>query len=383
MVILDRINLQQLFTALKKREYGIIGPTRRGTAIILDEIQSPDELPAGIGDDQHPASYRLRQRDDQRLFGFSAGPYSWKKFLYPPVLTLFNGQRSGKSFEISVPPDGAEAVPVPAPRLAFFGMHACDLHALRIHDTVLMNGQYADPHYKSLRERVFIVAVNCSTAGGTCFCDSMKCGPRVTEGYDLALTEVMRGKEHFFIIETGSSRGSEILKELEVRPAGKPDEEEIEKSIQKVRGAMGRSLDTDGLHDALNQRFEDPLWEEVAKRCLACANCTMVCPTCFCATVEDVTDLTGAHAERVRKWDSCFTLDFTYIHGGSVRPSIRSRYRQWLTHKLAYWIDQFGTAGCVGCGRCITWCPVGIDITEEANILSQHAAMDLHHQKEK
>jgi sulfhydrogenase subunit beta (sulfur reductase) len=384
MVILERSHLQQLFTALKKRDYSIVGPTRRGTAIILDEIHSPDDLPAGLGDDQHPASYRVRQRDDQRLFGSSVGPYSWKKYLYPPVLTLFGGKRTGKSFEFSFPHDGqktASAEDRPA-QLAFFGMHACDLRALQIHDAIFMNSQYPDPYYKSRRERLFIVAVNCSVAGGTCFCDSMGSGPRATDGYDLAMTEIVRGKEHYFIIETGSPRGAEVLKGIQVRTAAKAEEEEIVRLMEKVRGEMGRTLNTDGLHDILNQRFEDSRWDEVAKRCLACANCTMVCPTCFCATVEDMTDLTGTQAERIRKWDSCFTLEFTYIHGGSVRPSIRSRYRQWLTHKLAHWIDQFGTTGCVGCGRCITWCPVGIDITEEAGILRQHAARDPRYQKE-
>ena len=103
----------------------------------------------------------------------------------------------------------------------------------------------------------------------------------------------------------------------------------------------------------------------MAERCLTCGNCTLVCPTCFCTNVEDVGDLTGDHAERWRVWDTCFSVDYSYIHGGSVRPSGRARYRQWLTHKLATWHDQFDSSGCVGCGRCITWCPVGIDITQE------------------
>jgi sulfhydrogenase subunit beta (sulfur reductase) len=91
----------------------------------------------------------------------------------------------------------------------------------------------------------------------------------------------------------------------------------------------------------------------------------MVCPTCFCTSVEDSTDVDGDGVVRVQRWDSCFTVDYSYIHGGSVRSSDRSRYRQWMTHKLSTWFDQFGSSGCVGCGRCITWCPVGIDITEE------------------
>jgi ferredoxin len=124
----------------------------------------------------------------------------------------------------------------------------------------------------------------------------------------------------------------------------------------------------------LKANLEHPRWTEVAKRCLACTNCTLVCPTCFCSTVEDVTDLGGDQIGRERRWDSCFTLEFSYIHGGSVRRDGASRYRQWLTHKLAHWHDQFGSSGCVGCGRCISWCPVGIDITEEVAAIAAGAA---------
>lgn len=99
----------------------------------------------------------------------------------------------------------------------------------------------------------------------------------------------------------------------------------------------------------------------------------MVCPTCFCTGVEDVTALAGDVTERVRKWDSCFTADFSYQHGGVVRESTKSRYRQWLTHKLSSWVDQFGSSGCVGCGRCITWCPTGIDLTAEVAAIAESA----------
>ena len=136
---------------------------------------------------------------------------------------------------------------------------------------------------------------------------------------------------------------------------------------------MGRTLETDGLAAAIRSQPEHPRWAEMADRCMACGNCTQVCPTCFCTSIEDKAALDGTAAERVRRWDSCFTPDFSYIHGGSVRPSVRARYRHWLTHKLGTWHDQFGTSGCVGCGRCITWCPAGIDITEEARALQAGA----------
>jgi ferredoxin len=254
-------------------------------------------------------------------------------------------------------------------KLAFFGIHACDLHALQIQDKVFMAGEYRDPHYKNVRDRLFIVAVNCIEAGGTCFCASMGTGPRASSGFDLALTEIIRGKEHYFIVETGSNKGTEVLKEVPHKASNNADAQEIERTMEAVSKKMGRQLETKGLKEALQEKFDHPRWDVVAKRCLACANCTMVCPTCFCSTVDDLTDLSGAQANRVKRWDSCFTLDFTYIHGGSIRPSTKARYRQWLSHKLANWIDQFGTSGCVGCGRCITWCPVGIDITEEAGVI--------------
>ncbi|MCK4774160.1 MAG: 4Fe-4S dicluster domain-containing protein, partial [Candidatus Krumholzibacteria bacterium] len=139
-----------------------------------------------------------------------------------------------------------------------------------------------------------------------------------------------------------------------------------EAATERAVSQIERSMDTDGIRDLLCGNYEHPRWDEVSKRCLTCANCTLVCPTCFCTTVEDTTDLTGENAERWRKWDSCFTTDFSYIHGGSIRSSSTARYRHWITHKLATWFDQFGSSGCVGCGRCIAWCPVGIDITEEA-----------------
>ena len=223
--------------------------------------------------------------------------------------------------------------------------------------------------YKSRRENIFIIAVNCTEAGRTCFCASMKTGPEVTFGFDIALTEIINQNEHFFIIEAGTKKGEDILNKI---PKEEAKDEEIEfakKLVSKAANQMGRKINAPDVKTLLYKNYENPQWDDVAKRCLTCANCTMVCPTCFCTTIEDVTDLKGEKAERWRRWDSCFTMDFSYIHGGSIRSTPMSRYRQWITHKFSTWFDQFGTSGCVGCGRCITWCPVGIDVTEEINKL--------------
>jgi ferredoxin len=225
-------------------------------------------------------------------------------------------------------------------------------------------GAVVDPLYAARRRAAFTVAVNCGVAGGTCFCVSMQTGPRVTQWFDLALTELIEG-EHRFVVEVGSERGAALVARLGAAEASDADGQRADAIVAATAASMGRTVETGGIKDLLYRNLEHPRWDEVARRCLGCTNCTLVCPTCFCSSVEDVTDLSGDTAEHWRRWDSCFTLQHSYLHGGSVRTSTRSRYRQWLVHKVASWIDQFGTSGCVGCGRCITWCPVGIDITEE------------------
>jgi ferredoxin len=193
----------------------------------------------------------------------------------------------------------------------------------------------------------------------------MGTGPRAQTGYDLALTELLDEGRHEFLVEIGTAGGAEIMANLPHSSADADHQRAATDAVARTRTQMGRELDTTGIRDLLFANLEHSRWDDVAARCLACGNCTMVCPTCFCTTVEDHTDLANGTAERVRQWDSCYTMDFSHLHGGSVRASIKARYRQWLTHKLGSWIDQFGTSGCVGCGRCITWCPVGIDLTEE------------------
>ncbi|MFB8830748.1 4Fe-4S dicluster domain-containing protein [Azotobacter sp. CWF10] len=244
-------------------------------------------------------------------------------------------------------------------------MRACDLKAIAIQDRVFGEGDYRDTAYERRRHDAFIVALNCSEAGNTCFCVSMGSGPKAEGAFDLALTELLDERRHEFLVEVGSAAGEAVLAGLPQRPALESDRAAAAAVVARTAGRMGRHLDTTGLQDLLQSNPEHPRWDEVAGRCLTCANCTMVCPTCFCTTAEDHSDLAGSSAERVRLWDSCFTLDFSYIHGGSVRQTDKGRYRQWMTHKLSTWFDQFGSSGCVGCGRCITWCPVGIDITEE------------------
>jgi len=355
---ISRERLQDLIDLLRRRGYCVVGPTLRDNAIVYDEVTALGDLPAGWTDHQEAGSYRLSRRDDEALFGYVVGPHSWKKFLHPERLRLWQARRDGDGIRLSEDTE-------PVPKFALLGARSCELHAIAIQDKVFLPAEHRDGDYSLRRENALIIAVNCGQAGGTCFCVSMQTGPQATSGFDLALTEILDDGPHRFLVEVGSQQGGEILQALAHDEASEKDRAAAQAAVATARSQMGRTMDTTGIRELLQGNLEHARWDDVASRCLSCANCTMVCPTCFCTTVEDVTDLGGEHAERWRRWDSCFTLDFSHIHGGSVRNSSKSRYRQWMTHKLASWIDQFGSSGCVGCGRCITWCPVGIDITEE------------------
>jgi ferredoxin len=350
--------LQALVVALESRGFRVVGPTLRDRAIVYDDLESADDLPTGWTDVQEAGTYRVEERDDDARFGYAVGPHSWKQFLLPARVRLFRSQRRDDgSFDV-------EEEPPPDAPFAFIGVRSCELHAIDIQDRVFLGGSVVERDYEARRKDAFVVAVNCFEPGGTCFCVSMGTGPKAEAGYDLALTEILEG-EHRFLVEVGTERGADVLSELPRRAAGDEDLQAAGAAVSSAADRMGKTLDTTDIRDLLAGNLEHARWDEVAERCLTCGNCTMVCPTCFCTSVEDATDLSGQGAERVRTWDSCFSVEYSHIHGGSIRPSGRSRYRQWLTHKFGTWHDQFGTSGCVGCGRCITWCPVGIDVTEE------------------
>jgi ferredoxin len=359
LCVLTTDGIAALFDALRGRGYRVVGPTVRDQTIVYDEITSHTELPRGWTDEQDGGHYRLIRRNDDALFGYAVGPHSWKKFLHAPEQRLWRAERSAEGLRVAAEPE-------PVERFALIGVRSCELHAIAIQDRVLLDGTHSDQYYRARRSTAFLVAVNCAEPGGTCFCASMGTGPTVAGGYDLALTEIATADESRFVVEIGSETGRGVLAELPHRDATSDEMTAAATVTTRAAARMGRVMPVASEVPQLLQRnLDHPRWDEVADRCLTCGNCTMVCPTCFCTTFENVPALDGATSEHVRRWDSCFTMDFSYLHAGSVRASPRSRYRQWMTHKLSTWWDQFGTSGCVGCGRCITWCPVGIDITEE------------------
>jgi sulfhydrogenase subunit beta (sulfur reductase) len=375
---LPRAGLQHLLDVLVARGHRVVGPQVADGAIVYRGLHAADALPTGWIDEQDGGLYRLSRDEAAGTFDHVVGPHSLKNFLFPARETFETWQRGADGWQLSTPAHEPEP-------LAVIGVRGCDLAALAIQDRIFMGGDSIDVRYKARRERLFVVAVNCRRAAATCFCHSMHCGPAAGPGHDIALTEV--GDR--FAMEVATPAGAAVVADLAARTTLEPLSADDVAAVRRVPadlaqvmharqpepgGPRPRSLDTENIRDLLFDNLEHPRWADVADRCLSCANCTLVCPTCFCSSVTEVTDLTGDAVARERHWASCFTLEHSQMHGANARPTTASRYRQWLTHKLAGWIDQFGTSGCTGCGRCITWCPVGIDITEEVVAIRQSPA---------
>ena len=370
-LFLPREALDTLIRLLRDDGYTVIAPRLMDDAVMLRPVESADDLPVGVSDAQDPGSYRLQQGDTPLAFDYVIGPDSAKRFLFPPIQPLVQLRVEGESFKVT------SAEP-PAPKLAFLGLRACDLAAMSIQDRVF-NAEHDDafrcesePYYVNTRQNAFFIAVNCTRPAKTCFCSSMGTGPRATEGFDIAITEIRDG----FVTTIGSDRGRELVDRLPVRDATGAESELEELKIDRARECMDRQMRTQGLKARIDESLDHAVWAKTAERCLSCGNCTMVCPTCFCSTVTDSTELDNSHITRTRYWESCFSEEFTYAVGGPERNTVRGRYRHWFRHKFSTWFDQFDTGGCVGCGRCITWCPVGIDVTEVAAELHDQTSVN-------
>ncbi len=366
-----RTGLQALLDVLTAAGYRVVGPVVRDGVIAYDDIGVETDMPSGCTVDQQPGRWRLHQGDGPLRFSWTPGAESWKRFVFPARSEVLRVRRSDGSWAVSHPP-------APDRPLALIGARDCELRALGILDRVMLDPGHPDGRYAERRAATFVVAVTCGEPSGTCWCTSMGGGPEPQEGFDLRITELHRDdsvdRGHRLLVEAGSDRGNEILEQLPGSSAVAADLQGAADVVERSVAMMPVRLAGQDLPRLLAGTEHHPQWDDVAGRCLSCGNCTSVCPTCFCSTFSDHTSLDdNDEAVREQSWASCFELDHSNLGGRPVRATTAARYRQWLTHKLQTWPAQFGTAGCVGCGRCTTWCPAGIDIVEEAIALTQRA----------
>ena len=358
-VVLPKAELQRVVENLQERGFTVLGPTVESDAVVIQEISSATDLPIGYTSQHAPGRYRLTRTTKNEYFAALPAPPAWKRYFNPPHSDLLTSRKTEHGWEF-------KPAEQKSTKYAFIGIRSCELHALTINDSLLLSAEYSDPHYAARRQSMFLLSVNCTTPVDTCFCASVGTGPRALSGFDLALTELPDA----FVIAIGSEAGSDMLEGVQWRAASAFDLGRANQAVQHLEQQMAPKIDLSRLPDSIYSELDSAQWDGIALRCMSCGNCTLSCPTCFCSTVVDHSDLKGEHTSRARAWDSCFAVEFSHVHGGNIRPTIRARYRQWLTHKFASSIQQFGRPACVGCGNCITWCPAGIDITEEARALS-------------
>ncbi|MBI2865202.1 MAG: 4Fe-4S dicluster domain-containing protein [Chloroflexi bacterium] len=349
------------FIELLMVDYDVIAPTLsdqvKGQAITFTKLRTFADLAVGFVDSQRPGNYRLQAADDGSYFQYGNPETSLKWFLHPPRLVMWTADVAADGFKI-------EEEPGPERPLAFFRTTACDWQAAYVLDLIFMRDP-VDPHYRKRRESALFVTCTCTRATGTCFCHDMGTGPVPNPGYDINMTETGDS----FLLEAGTDKGRAILARLPLQPATPEQLAEAQSAVADVVERTSGRLNTEDLPERLMKGLEHPQWDVMKDWCLGCANCTLVCPTCFCYTTNDRISLDLKKAERERTWDFCFSWTFAAMHGANPRGELRQRYRHWLSHKLGFWVEQYGAFGCVGCGRCITWCPVEIDIAAIASIV--------------
>lgn len=344
---------QYLLDKLHELGYQCIGPQIRDGAIIFDTLASIEQLPQGISDDQRPGHYSLKSNGTTHYFNWANGPQAIKPFLFTPHENLWHSEQH-ENGQVTFTTTMPETRP-----LAIIGARACDVAALKLQDQHFLQQQYIDPYYKARRDNLLVIAVNCNHPAATCFCYATGDGPFVEDGADIVLTELEQG----FLLDTQSNRGKIIVDGLSFHYRTEAQMIESE-SLEMQAAQQQKKLPSVDIKSRLMQELNSEVWHDIAAKCLSCGNCTAVCPTCFCHSESEAPSLDGRSSQHYREWDSCFSQGHSYIHGVTIRSETSQRYRQWITHKFSSWHAQYGRSGCVGCGRCIAWCPVGIDVTE-------------------
>ncbi len=351
---LTKDNLQALLDALTANKFKCVGPQVRDGSIIYAPLNDAKKLPWGVADIQDLGDYQLTKGDPDFAFAWTNGLSSIKTFLFKPQETVWQVKRDDAGKLVFEPVNEIESI-------ALIGVRPCDVAAMLIQDKVFLEGEHKDCRYQARKSALFTVVMNCTKSSANCFCIAAGNSPKAEKGFDLAMTELSDG----FIIQAGSDQGVKLVDQLDLSEA---TQEQLTKADSKIEFAKNSQQKTipnmQSLANKTTVAADDPSWNEVSEQCISCGSCTQVCPTCFCHKEMDLPLMSEEGNEHIRSWDSCFSDDHGYTHGHIFRQGTKKHYQQWLNHKFIYWHEQFGTSGCVGCGRCMTWCPAKIDITK-------------------
>lgn len=348
---IEQADLYSLIQAIPE-EYRVIGPKKENYSLNLGELKNPRDLALGYISEEDRGIYRLYKEEGSMSIDRARYMNHPKYFTHLPTEELYRTKKTNGSFEVEEPEMDKR-------KLAFVLIKSCDISALHCMDRVF-DQKYKDPSYNATREDTLIIGANCFHPGKNCFCTTFNAGPTTDKGFDLQLSDF--GDK--YMVEVGTEKGAELLSQIPSHPAGADDLQKKEMMTERSKRLMFKAFDIKKGVKTLNENYEHPYWDELKNDCFSCTNCISVCPLCFCYEVSDESNVTRTESRRVRKWDACQDLNFAGIHGANFREDRAARLKHWVNHKIHWQHDQYGCSGCTGCSRCITWCPIGIDITE-------------------
>ncbi|MDD5475452.1 MAG: 4Fe-4S dicluster domain-containing protein [Syntrophales bacterium] len=311
--------------------------------------------------DEDNVLFKVLEKGMEPLTEYDNTKNAPKNFFFPQQETLMRYLKKERGSELlGVPGVTAEAV--------LFGVRPCDARSFVLLDNIFDDPQYRDPYYVDRREKTTIISIACTRPPYTaCFCTSVGGHPLSSEGVDVSLIDLGDN----WLAEFVTEKGEKLMKKLGDLPKG--DEQWASKKealAEKAAGAITTKIPGKDIKPWLDENFDHPFWDTIHASCLACGTCTYLCPTCHCFDITD--EIKKSDGRRVRSWDSCMYWLFTHeTSGHNPRTSQKQRWRQRFMHKFKYFVDNFDAIACVGCGRCVMYCPVNIDIRKIAQDISK------------
>jgi len=312
-------------------EYDLFAPVQLAEGVaVFKKIDRPDEVDFSSSNTQKPA----------------------KEVFFPQSETMFRYEKTGKQHQVT----STEEV---ERKRVILGARPCDIQAVSLIDQVFSGKEFTDVYYVNKRKATTIIGMACDHPLSTCFCSSMKGGPFHREGSDLFLIDLGEA----YLVELLTEKGKTFQKNKFLKEALAKDINLAKEVEEKATPKTDGSLPVAGIEKRLDQMLESPFWERVQEKCIGCRICTYLCPTCHCFDIVD--EALTNKGQRVRNWDSCLSSLYSQeTSGHNPRPTNRERTRQRIMHKFNYFPKNFDQIACVGCGRCIIYCPVNFDIRQ-------------------